>query len=160
MDLISTRTIDVTKLALDGLMTRQKAITANIANVMTPDYQRKDVNFESQLSDIIAQDDAKQEIKERNSIEYNPTAMDIAMNNAKQPQLSPQQANYLQTDIYGNYKPQIITDTDSGGDQTGNNVDIEKESMDMASVGLRYNVLAGLEAKQLKNVAGAIKGEM
>ncbi len=42
----ATLPIDITKLAMDGLMVRQKAITANIANVMTPDYQRKDVKFE------------------------------------------------------------------------------------------------------------------
>ena len=41
MDLISTRTIEITKLAMDGLMDRQQAVSSNIANVMTPDYQRK-----------------------------------------------------------------------------------------------------------------------
>ena len=59
VDLISNRTTEITKLALDGLMMRQKAITANTANVMTPDYQRKEVNFEGQLNDIIEKDDLK-----------------------------------------------------------------------------------------------------
>ena len=31
MDLISSRTIDITKLAMDGLMDRQQAISSNIA---------------------------------------------------------------------------------------------------------------------------------
>ena len=53
VDLLTSRTMNVTKLGMDGLMARQNAISANIANVMTPNYQRKEVAFESQLSEII-----------------------------------------------------------------------------------------------------------
>ena len=59
MDLISNRTIEITKLGMDGLLDRQHAISSNIANVMTPDYQRKEVAFESQLSEIIEKEDLK-----------------------------------------------------------------------------------------------------
>lgn len=159
MDLLSTRTIDITKMAMDGLMMRQKAITANTANVMTPDYQRKEVNFESQLREIIEKDDLKTSIKERNSMEYNPTSLDLMMDRS-QPQLTSQEARYLQSDIYSGYGPQITDDTESGSDRTGNNVNIEKEVMDMASVGMRYNVLATLEGKRLGDVRAAIKGDM
>lgn len=159
MDLLSTRTIDLTKMAMDGLMVRQKAITANTANVMTPDYQRKDVNFESQLKEIVEKDDLKTYIKEQNSIEYNPTSLDVAMERS-QPSLTPQQARYLQSDVYGGYEPQIIDDTMSGSDSSGNNVDLETEVMNMASVGMKYNVLATLEGKQLSNIKAAIKGDM
>jgi len=160
MDLISTRTIDVTKLAMDGLLLRQKAITANTANVMTPDYQRKEVNFESQLKEIVEKDDLKTYIKEQNSIEYNPTSLDMVMGRPGKQGLTPQQARYLQSDIYGTYNPQIIDDTVSGSDSIGNNVDLETEVMSMASVGMKYNVLATLEQKQIGNIRGAIKGEM
>lgn len=159
MDLLSTRAIDVTKLALDGLMLRQKAITANTANVMTPGYQRKEVSFESQLKEIVEKDDLKTMIKERNSIQYNPTALDIMMERS-QPKLTSQEARYLQTNVYNNYDPQIVDDTDSGSDRTGNNVNLEKEVMDMASVGMKYNVLATLEQKSIRNVSSAIKGDM
>ena len=53
----------ITDLALDGLLERQRAISANTANVMTPGYQRKEVSFESQLSEIIEKDDLKDYIK-------------------------------------------------------------------------------------------------
>ena len=59
MDLISSRTIEITKLGMDGLIDRQQAISSNIANVMTPDYQRKEVAFESQLAEIIEREDFK-----------------------------------------------------------------------------------------------------
>jgi len=159
MDLVSNRTIDITKLALDGLMMRQKAITANTANVMTPDYQRKEVNFESQLKEIVEKDDLKTMIKERNSIQYNPTSLDLMMDRSQQG-LTSQEARYLQSDVTGTYNPQIVDDMDSGGDSTGNNVNLEKEVMDMTGVGLRYSALATLESRQMRNIAGAIKGDM
>lgn len=159
VDLVSNRTIDVTKLALDGLMMRQKAITANTANVMTPDYQRKDVNFENQLKEIIEKDDLKTYIKEQNSIQYNPTSLDAVMNQSSQSGLTQQQQKYLQSDIYGGYNPQIVDDMQSGSDSSGNNVNLETEVMNMANVGLRYNVLTNLEGKQLGMIRNAIKGD-
>ena len=114
VDFISTRTMDINKLAMDGLMQRQKAITANTANVMTPDYQRKEVNFENQLSEIIENDELKQYIKGQNSIQYNPTSLDMVMGSEGKPSLTAQQAKYLQSDIYDKYDPQIIDDVVSG----------------------------------------------
>lgn len=159
MDLLTTRTIDVTKLALDGLMLRQKAITANTANVLSPGYQRKEVNFESQLKEIVEKEDLKTMIKEQNSIEYNPNSLDVMMNRS-QPKLTSQQMRFLQTDSYGNYNPQIIDDTLSGSDESGNNVDLESEVMDMANVGMKYNVLATLEQRSIKNLSDAIRGDV
>ena len=159
MDLISNRTIDVTKLALDGLMTRQKAITSNIANVMTPEYQRKEVNFESQLQEIVAKDDLKTAIREQNSLQYNPSSIDLATP-ITQNGLTPQESRYLQSNIYQDYNPQVYEDIASGGDSTGNNVNVETEVMDMASVGLKYNMLATLEQKQFALLKGAIRGDV
>ena len=158
MDLISSRTINVTKLALDGLIVRQKAITANTANVTTPDYQRKDVDFESQLRDIIDKDGLKEYIKGQNSIQYNPTSLDMVTEQSANSGLTPQQSRYLQSDICSDYNPQITDDTMSGSDSTGNNVNLESEMMSMAKVGMRYNVLANLEAKQFKSLSDVIKG--
>ena len=160
MDLVSTRTIDMTKLAMDGLLMRQKAITANSANVMTPDYQRKEVNFENQLKEIVEKDDLKTYIKEQNSIEYNPTSLDLVMNRADNQGLTQQQTKYLQSDVYSSYNPQIVDDIVSGSDNTGNNVNLEQEVMDMASTGMKYNILATLEQKQFGLIRGAIKGDV
>ena len=72
MDLITSRTIDILHLGMDGLMDRQHAISSNIANVQTPDYKRKEVAFESQLAEIIEREDLKDYIKGQNSIKYVP----------------------------------------------------------------------------------------
>lgn len=159
MDLLNTRAIDITKMAMDGLMLRQKAITANTANVMTPDYVRKEVDFESQLKEIVQKDDLKQVIRTQNSLQYNPSAIDVATGiDNQQPQLSIQKAKYLQSDIYSDYQPQIIDDVSSGGDGYGNNVDMEKEIMDMAKVGTQYSILSNLEARAFKNLNDVVKG--
>lgn len=158
MDLLSSRAIDITKMALDGLMVRQKAIVANTANVMTPDYQRKDVNFESQLKEIIEKDDLKTYIKEQNSIQYNPSSLDMVTEQPVGSGLTPQQSRFLQSNIYSDYNPQIVDDTQSGSDSTGNNVNLESEMMNMANTGLKYNVLATLEGKQFKNLGDVIRG--
>ena len=41
MDLFNVSALEVTNLAMDGLLERQTAIASNTANAMTPDYQRK-----------------------------------------------------------------------------------------------------------------------
>lgn len=161
MDLLSTRTIELTKFAMDGLMMRQKAITANTANVMTPGYQRKEVDFESQLREIASKEDLKTTIKEQNSMQYNPTSLDVMMGNDTPHQLTPQEARYLKTDLYNkdNFDPQIVDDVYSGAAEDGNNVDMEAEVMDMAKVGMKYSVLATLEQKSIAELRSAIKGD-
>ena len=47
--LFSTTTMQAARAALSGLTRRQEAISANVANIDTPGYQRRSVNFESAL---------------------------------------------------------------------------------------------------------------
>lgn len=160
MDLITNRSIDITKFALDGLMERQKAITANTANVLSPDYMRKEVNFENQLKEMVEKDELKKTIKIQNSLNYNPTSLDGVVSFDNMPgKLTIQQSNYLQSDIYNNFSPQITDDTTSAAGEDGNNVDIEKEMMDMAKVGTQYMILSNLEQRAFKNVSDVIKGQ-
>lgn len=159
MDLISTRAIDITKLALDGLMTRQKAVTANTANIMTPGYVRKEVSFENQLKEIVEKDDLKTYIKEQNSIKYSPASIEEVTGSNRPQSLTIQKANYLQSNIYSKFEPQIMDDVLSGATEDGNNVVLEKEMMDMAKVGTQYTILAALQQKAFKGILDAIKGQ-
>ena len=70
MDLFNVRAIEVSKLAMDGLVKRQTAIASNTANAMTPEYQRKQVAFEDQLREIIAKDDVRRDLRQINSQAY------------------------------------------------------------------------------------------
>ena len=160
MDLISSRTIEITKLGMDGLMDRQQAISSNIANVMTPGYQRKEVAFESQLAKIIEGEDLKEYIKGQNSIEYIPPNVDVftgEVHRYRTPTL--QEKAYLQAKLYDEFKPQYVTDIYSGSNSDGNNVELEREMMDLSKTGTKYLVLSNLERRQFAELQEVIKGQ-
>lgn len=160
MDLISNRTIEITKLGMDGLLDRQHAISSNIANVMTPDYQRKEVAFESQLSEIIEKEDLKDYIKGQNSIEYKPPMVDVFTGDVhtfRTPTM--QEKAYLKSNTFDQFRPQVITDIYSGVNSSGNNVELEKEMMDLSKTGTRYMVLSNLERREFTSISEAIKGQ-
>ena len=160
MDLITSRTMEITKLGMDGLIDRQQAISSNIANVMTPGYQRKEVAFESQLSEIMERDDLKDYIKSQNSIEYKPPMVDVftgEVHTYRTPTL--QEKAYLKSNTYEDFKPQYITDIYSGSDGSGNNVELEREMMDLSKTGMRYLVLSNLERRSFESVSRVISGQ-
>ncbi len=160
MDLISNRTIEITKLGMDGLMDRQHAVSSNIANVMTPGFQRKEVAFESQLSEIIEKEDLKDYIKGQNSIDYKPPMVDVftgEIHTYKTP--TQQEKAYLKSNTYEQFQPQVVTDVYSGTNSSGNNVELEREMMDLSKTGTRYMVLSNLERRQFTTVSEAIRGQ-
>lgn len=160
MDLITNRTMEITRLGMDGLQQRQHAIASNIANVMTDGYQRKEVAFESQLSEIIEKDELKEYIKMQNSIEYRPPMVDVFTGDVHQyrtPTL--QEKAYLQSDIYKQFNPQVVTDVYSGSDATGNNVELEREMMDLSKTGTKYLVLSNLARRQFSGLSEVIRGQ-
>ena len=160
MDLISSRTIDILKLGMDGLMERQHAISSNIANVMTPDYQRKEVAFENQLAEIIEREDLKDYIKGQNSIEYVPPNVDVftgEIHTYRTPTM--QEKAYLMTNSCEDFKPQYVTDVYSGSNSDGNNVELEREMMDLSKTGTRYLVLSNLARRQFQSLSSVIRGQ-
>ena len=100
---------------MNGLMDRQHAIASNIANVNTPGYQRKEVAFESQLAEIQEKEDLKDYIKGLNSVEYKPPVLDVFTGEVykyRVPTL--QEKAYLKSNVYDQFKPQLVTDIYSG----------------------------------------------
>ncbi len=160
MDLITSRTMNITQLGMDGLMERQHAIASNIANVMTPNFQRKEVAFESQLAEIQEKENLKDYIKGQNSIEYKPPMMDVFtgdIHKYRVPTL--QEKAYLQSNVYDQYKPQLVNDIYSGTDGHGNNVELEREMMDLSKTGTKYLVLSNLERRQFTGLSNIIRGQ-
>ena len=166
MDLFNIRAVEVSKLAMDGLVKRQSAIASNTANAMTPDYQRKQVAFEDQLRDIISRDNVRRDLRMQNSIAYqkdiykpgaapstNPMLHGIAQ------RIPQEQFTYIQqaqTDLNG-YSPEVIRDSRWVDYGNGNNVNVEEEMMDMAKTGTQYNVLATVEGRFLSNLLDVIQ---
>ncbi len=160
MDLITSRTMDILHLGMNGLMERQQAISSNIANVMTPDYQRKEVAFESQLAEIIEREDLKDYIKGQNSIKYVPPNVDVftgEVHTYRTPSM--QEKAYLMTNSCEDFKPQYVTDVYSGSNSDGNNVELEREMMDLSKTGTKYLVLSNLARRQFQSLSNVIKGQ-
>lgn len=170
MDLFNVRAIEVSNLAMDGLLQRQTAIASNTANAMTPDYQRKRVAFEDQLRTIIDKDNVRRDLRMQNSLAYkndkdykagyhvNPLTQNITQNIAAR--LPQEQMMYIQqvdADT-NNYDPEVIRDTRWIDYGNGNNVNIEEEMMDMAKTGQQYNVLATLQGRFVTNLLDVVRG--
>ena len=160
MDLISNRTIELTKMGMDGLMERQHAIASNIANSMTPGFQRKEVAFENQLAEIMENEDLKDFIKGQNSIEYKPPIIDVftgEIHTYRTPTM--QEKAYLKSNTFEKFNPQVVTDVYSGTNAAGNNVEIEQEMMDLSKTGTKFLVLSNLERRQFTGLSEVIRGQ-
>ena len=160
MDLITNRTMKITQLAMDGLVDRQHAIASNIANVNTPGFQRKEVAFESQLAEIREKEELKDYIKGQNSIEYKPPMLDVftgEIHKYRVPTL--QEQAYLKSNVYDQFRPQLVTDIYSGTDGHGNNVELEREMMDLSKTGTKYMVLSNLERRNFTGLSEVIRGQ-
>ena len=120
--------INLLKLGLDGASSRQEALSNNIANVNTPDYKRKDVDFLSTL---------KSKVKEAEGEE-------LKLNRTSGKHLARNQ-NRFDLNIHA-----------SGGTtyrNDGNNVDIDVEMTELAKNQIYYNTLT----RQLNNKFSMIK---
>ena len=160
MNLITSRTMEITHLGMNGLMDRQHAIASNIANVNTPGYQRKEVAFESQLAEIQEKEDLKDYIKGLNSLEYKPPVLDVFTGEVHKYRIpSLQEKAYLQSNVYDQFRPQLVTDIYSGTDHHGNNVELEREMMDLSKTGTKYMVLSNLERRQFTGLSEVIRGQ-
>ncbi len=156
MDFISDRTMNLTQLALDGLMARQKAISANIANSETPGYQRKDVIFEDQLTKIIQQEEVKDSIKKANSLPLSVNNTYLSDNSLNSQNVKAM----LAKNSYDDFQPITIDDENSPVSENGNNVNIEQEMAELSKNASKYMILTELESKSFTKMSEVIKGAM
>ena len=70
-----------------------------------------------------------------------------------------QEKAYLKSNTMEDYKPQYVTDVFSGSNIDGNNVELEREMMDLSKTGTQYLVLSNLERRQFSNLQHAIQGQ-
>ena len=153
MDFIENRARSIASMALDGLYERSKAIASNTANALTPGYQRKVVNFEDSLKNIINKENEKEEIKLQNALEYQKNPNKVLYGQ------TPEQIAILNTDLKKDYIISVDNDTSDAIDTNGNNVNIEEEMMDSAKTGIQYQVVASLISKSYSQLSQVINGE-
>ncbi len=121
--------------ALTGLALRSKAIAGNLANTNTPDYKRKIVSFEEQLQQV----QSKQRLSD----------IPMATTNAK----------HFNNDVHAinEIQPRIETDPSSIF-VDHNNVDIDREMMDLTKTGLNYKAVSNMTKKYFEQMKGIVRG--
>jgi flagellar basal-body rod protein FlgB len=122
-DPISTnRALTAAKRALDGLTRRQEVISSNLANVDTPGYTAKQLNFESAL---------RSELSRSGSLDLQST-----------------QAGHLSPAEQGGRLMQVINRPGGTPRADGNTVDIDRELLEMSETSLRFETLTTLLNKR------------
>lgn len=120
--------------SLHGLSQRNKAIAANIANAETKGYVRREVSFEDAL---------QEELKNNNELE-----LDTSRTNE----------DHFPTDVT-NLRDTVRSELNFGGDFNGiNNVNVEKEMIDLTQTGLRFKAVTKLTQRYFENLRGIIRG--
>lgn len=120
--------INVLDKAADAAWLRNDAIASNIANVDTPNYKRKDVNFEDALN---------QALKWTHSAD-----LDSQVHKVNMRRLSV--STYTDTAGYS-YR------------LDGNNVDIDTENAELASNQIKYEGIANSITSEFKNLQAVLK---
>lgn len=125
------------EVALKGLAMRTKAIAGNIANINTPNYKSRFVEFEETLKKV--QGDKK--------------LSDIPMSKTND--------KHFSNDIYSFEEAEKSIEMKASEDDyflNGNNVHIEHEMMELNKTALRYKALAQLAKKQYDGLRTVIRG--
>jgi flagellar basal-body rod protein FlgB len=117
---------------LDLSSTRQKLVAGNIANVATPGYKSKDIDFHGELKKIVGRS------KHLEGTLTHPAHIPLGQSKEKGPEI-------IQPD----------TDYDNGV----SNVDIDKEVADMAQNQIYYSAGARLLAGKFQGLKNAIKSK-
>ena len=118
---------------LDAASLRQRAIASNIANVSTPGYHRKEVEFESELRQALDTRQVKMETTHPAHLSTTPSSVDES-------------------------SPKIILDQSQELSSGLNNVDIDKEMAELAKDQIYYTITAHLLSRKFQGLKEAIKG--
>lgn len=129
MKLLFSNTISILEKGLDYSSVKQKVISSNIANVDTPNYKAKDVNF----SAFFAHEKAKVIEAKRTNIRHIPfqsSSGNLSIVNRKNVQYN----------------------------HNGNSVDLDKEMADLATNQIYYNALTERINGKFQTLQTVIKG--
>ena len=124
MEINNTKTDRMLKSALEGLTARQRTIADNVANVDTPEFKASRVSFETAL-------------KQAHGTVDQPLKMFKVDNAVAAP-----------GEVPADMKPTVIQETDLGRRNDGNNVDVDREMLELSDTNIRFNaVIQSLSSK-------------
>ncbi|MDK2945269.1 flagellar basal body rod protein FlgB [Geotoga petraea] len=123
---------DILPKAMDASLKKQQAIAQNIANYNTPNYKRKTISFEEELSKAV---DNKDQLKlKTNKEQHLNNTLSLEKVQAKE-----------------------VTQDETSIRNDGNNVDIDAEVADMVQNTLKYNGLTRMMTYAINRYNTAIR---
>jgi len=137
-NLLFNRTVtpDLEK-SMDAYALRQKVLSNNIANVMTPGYKAQKVSFEEEYKKTLYPDPAPK--------------LKLNLTHDEHMQVG-------RTPTFSTVQPQVGFRDNPLNDSGLNNVDIDREMAEMAENSLRYEMSTKLIAKRFTNIKSAVRG--
>lgn len=108
--------------ALGVSVLRSRIMSNNIANVDTPGYKRKTVNFEAELNRVMAKDQLAD-------------VYPAKTNDARH-------ISFYDRKDYKDVEPSVFTEFDTNYRNDKNNVDIDREMTDLTTNSLYYNAVS------------------
>ncbi len=132
MELANTKNDRLVKTALEGLVARQRSIADNVANVDTPNFKASRVSFETAMKQAVG------------SVEQ-PLRMAKVENGVAGPGDAP-------TEL----EPTVTLESDTGRRNDGNNVDVDREMLELADTNLRFNALIQVMSSKMAGLRYAI----
>lgn len=130
-------TLDVLHRSMDVNMLRQDVIADNIANSDTPNFKRREVNFESSLEAALSY----------------PRRQELPLSYTH-----PRHIPFDTPPNYRDVRPRVRLDDTTTSKNNGNNVDIEVESMHFLSAQLAYQLMSDAVRAQFANANIALRG--
>ena len=121
--------LNVLQQTLQGLSTRSKAITANIANANTDAYQRKTISFEERLQNQILKNQESNNLQQNHPAHFNSSGTTA-----------------------NDFNSLIEEKID------GTKVDVEREMLNLTTTGLKFKAVASMTKKYIENLRGIIRG--
>jgi flagellar basal-body rod protein FlgB len=137
MDILGSGAMQAARTALDGLARRHEAISSNIANIDTPGYQRRAVDFEQALAS-----------------EMGTAAGGLHLNSTN--------ARHLQPGMHGN-----VSALGGGGPSReavserndANSVSIDEEMTNLAETQIRFQALSQTVGQRISTLRAVIRGQ-
>ena len=129
-------TISSIELGVRGLMRRHEILAGNIANAGTPNYIAKEVEFEDELAKI------------QKKLRYK-TGIELA--NTDEDHISLNKNSVLEATIE-------ITEPERDFITNGNNVDLDREMLNLGRTGMKYKAVATLGKRFFEHMQTIIRG--
>lgn len=137
--------------SMKGMETRTSAINENLANIDTPGYKRKNVEFESELQRFRRFRDGRDNPFLAKTNPAHMGTMAMTRTNGMHLSLGP-----LSLD---DVKPAIWRSDATAFRNDGNNVDIDFEMSLLAQTEISYNAVATFMKKKFEGLQGVIRGQ-